>query len=115
MNSVELTIEKKKLAPLIKGTMDKEYFRTLTSDADRALYLRSVTKLRKREWDLSNQDKVFKYRRNTTLKRAYRLSAFPSTQSQQKYGFTEDELAPILKSIWSTRFPNSVGKVDTHC
>jgi len=86
--------------------MDKEYFKTLTTPEEKAVYLREVTKQRKKQWDAANTDRVFIYRRKNTLKRCIRNCCVPTPASIKKYDFTEDELRPVFQSLWTSRFPD---------
>ena len=87
--------------------MDKEYFQTLTNPEEKAMYMREITKQRKKMWDDANSEKVFVYRRKNTLKRCIKLCCVPTPASIKKYEFTEEELLPIFKSSWTNRFPEA--------
>ena len=81
--------------------MDKEYYNSLKTHAEKCEYKEQVRKERKHEWDKSNTDKVFLYRRQTTLKRCEQRCSVPTKQTIQKYEFTKEELIPIFNALWS--------------
>ena len=83
--------------------MDKVYYKTLETDVEKSLYMDIVRKDRKREWDVDNSDKVYNYRRATTLRRCEQRISVPTKKTIEKYDFTEAELKPIFDALWSNR------------
>jgi hypothetical protein len=80
-------------------SMDKAYYKSL-NPTDRVLYADAVRKARKKEWDATNTDKVFQYRRATALKRCEQRVSVPTRHTIQKYNFTREELRPIFEALW---------------
>jgi len=81
-------------------TLDKDYLKTLSYE-DQCIYKDKYRKARKKGWDEQNADKVFLYRRATTLKRCEERCSVPTKSTIQKYGFTPEELKPIWHNLWS--------------
>ena len=81
-------------------SVEKDYLKSLSRD-ERVLYLDKTRKIAKKEWDMMNTDKVFKYRRSTTLRRCEQRCSVPTKQTIEKYNFTKDELKPIFDRLWS--------------
>jgi len=79
---------------------ERMYLKSLTND-ERILYLDKTRKIAKKEWDIMNTDKVFKYRRSTTLRRCEQRCSVPTKQTIEKYHFTKEELKPIFDNLWS--------------
>ena len=80
--------------------IEKDYLKSLTHD-ERVLYLDKTRKIAKKDWDMMNPDKVFKYRRSTTLRRCEQRCSVPTKQTIEKYEFTKHELKPIFDRLWS--------------
>lgn len=81
--------------------MDKEYYKSLPTHAEKCEYACQVRKERKQKWDEANADKVFQYRRATTLRRCEQRCSVPTKQTIKKYNFTKDELRPIFDALWT--------------
>ena len=79
---------------------EKEYMKTLTAD-EKVLYQDKMRKIAKSEWDKLNTDKVFNYRRATTLRRCEQRCSVPTKQTIEKYHFTKEELRPIFNGLWA--------------
>lgn len=90
---------------------EKEYLKSLSPD-EKVLYLDKTRKIAKKEWDLVNTDKVFQYRRATTLRRCEQRCSVPTKQTIEKYTFTKEELKPIFNRLWSKwsgDYPDTTG------
>lgn len=84
--------------------MDKEHYKTLTTKESQLEYMDVVRKSRKKAWDEVNGDKVYEYRRATTLRRCEQRISVPTKKTIEKYTFTQEELKPIFDALWSDRF-----------
>jgi len=85
--------------------MDKAYYKTLSGKAEQLEYMDVVRKDRKAEWDKVNTEKVYKYRRQTTLRRCEQRCSLPTKGTVDKYKFTKEELIPIFNALWSKWCP----------
>ena len=81
--------------------MDKEYYKTLLTHEDKLVYMDTVNKSRKAEWDKVNADKVYLYRRSITLRRCIERCSVPTKNTVMKYNFTKEELKPIFDALWT--------------
>ena len=80
---------------------DKVYYNNCTP-SEKLEYMDALRKNRKQGWDAKNADKVFQYRRATTLKRCEQRVSVPTKSTIQKYNFTVAELKPIFDALWNS-------------
>lgn len=93
--------------------MDKAYYKTLKDPAEKSLYMDTIRRHRKQEWDADNEGKVYQYRRATTLRRCEQRISVPTKKTIEKYDFTEAELKPIFDALWSSRVARSGSSADS--
>ena len=95
--------------------MDKEFYKSLKSKEEKLEYLDIIRKVRKKEWDIDNGDKVYEYRRKCTLNRCFDRCSVPTKKTIEKYKFSKDELLPIFDNLFFSvglSLENGIG--DTH-
>ena len=95
--------------------MDKEFYKNLKSKEEKLEYLDIIRKVRKKEWDIDNGDKVYEYRRKCTLNRCFDRCSVPTKKTIEKYKFSKDELLPIFDNLFFSvglSLENGIG--DTH-
>jgi len=80
--------------------MDKEFYKSLKSKEEKLEYLDIIRKVRKKEWDIDNGDKVYEYRRKCTLNRCFDRCSVPTKKTIEKYKFSKDELLPIFDNLF---------------
>ncbi len=73
------------------------------SDEEKELYRKAVNTAYKAEWDIINPEKIWAYRRASTLKRCEERCSVPTKKTINRYKFTPEELKPIYESLWNVK------------
>ena len=83
--------------------MEHKIYIDALSEEEKELYRKAVNTAYKAEWDIINPQKIWSYRRASTLKRCEERCSVPTKKTINRYKFTPEELKPIYDSLWNLK------------